>query len=151
MIMHGNSLKKVNILLVEDNPADQRLVREALKDGKIANNLHIVDDGVKALQYLRKEGEYASAPVPDLVLLDLNLPRKDGREVLHEVKSDKNLRHIPIAVMTVSADEKDVWAAYGNCANCYIQKPLNFERFTEIVRCIENFWFTIVRLPGKGR
>ena len=150
-MMHQNLSKKVEILLVEDNPADQRLVKEALKDGKITNNLHIVDDGVKAIQYLRKEGEYASAPVPDLVLLDLNLPRKDGREVLHEVKSDIGLRHIPVVVMTVSADEKDVWAAYGNCANCYIQKPLNFERFTEIVRSVEDFWFTIVRLPGKGR
>jgi CheY-like chemotaxis protein len=143
--------KFVEILLVEDNVADQRLVKEGLKDSKIANNLYIVDDGVKAMQFLRKEGEYDSAPTPDLILLDLNLPKMDGREVLAEIKSDKRLKKCPVVIMTISSDEKDILTTYEHHANCYIQKPINFEQFIEIVRSIESFWFCIVKLPPKDR
>jgi CheY-like chemotaxis protein len=139
--------KKVEILLVEDNPADVRLVREALKDGKISNNLSVVGDGVEAMDFLTKKGKYASSPRPHLILLDLNLPRKNGREVLAEVKSDENLKRIPVVIMTVSDDEKDILLTYNQHANCYIKKPLNFEQFNQIVQGIENFWFTIVCLP----
>lgn len=142
--------KFAEILLVEDNVADQRLVKEAFKDSKIANNLHIVDDGVKAMQFLRKEGKYAQVPTPDLVLLDLNLPKKDGREVLAEIKSDERLKRCPVVIMTISSDEKDILATYNLHANCYVQKPIGFEQFIEIVRSIEDFWFSIVRLPPKN-
>jgi chemotaxis family two-component system response regulator Rcp1 len=144
-----NGKKQVEILLVEDNPADVRLVREALKDSKILNNLSVVGDGVEAIAFLRKKGKYASSPRPDLVLLDLNLPKKNGREVLAEVKADEKLKRIPVVVMTVSDDEKDILLTYNSHANCYIKKPLDFEQFNQIVHSIENFWFTIVCLPPK--
>jgi chemotaxis family two-component system response regulator Rcp1 len=142
--------KQVEILLVEDNPADVRLVREALKDSKILNNLSVVEDGVEAMDFLKKKGKYASSSRPDLILLDLNLPRKNGREVLAEVKSDENLKRIPVVIMTVSDDEKDILLTYNAHANCYIKKPLDFDQFNQMVHSIENFWFTIVCLPPNG-
>jgi CheY-like chemotaxis protein len=142
--------KQVEILLVEDNPADVRLVREALKESKILNNLSVVEDGVEAMDFLRKKGKYASSPRPHLVLLDLNLPRKNGREVLAEVKSDEKLKRIPVVIMTVSDDEKDILLTYNLHANCYVKKPLDFDQFNQMVHGIENFWFTIVCLPPNG-
>ncbi len=141
--------RAVEILLVEDSPADIELTREALLDSKLANNLYVVTDGVEAMDFLRKSGRYGSAPRPDLVLLDLNLPRKNGREVLSEIKADPDLALIPVVIMTVSEDEKDVFESYRLHANCYIRKPVNFGEFIEIVKSIENFWFTIVTLPPK--
>ena len=140
-------MSAIEILLVEDNPGDVRLIREALRDGQVRHNLHVVPDGVEAMAYLRKEGSYAAGPRPDIILLDLNLPRKNGREVLAEVKSDPNLMSIPVVVLTTSADEEDVVRAYEYHANCYITKPVDFDRFIKVVRSIEDFWFTIVRLP----
>jgi len=143
--------KMVEILLVEDNPADVRLVREALKESKILNNLIVVEDGVEAMDFLRKKGKYASSVRPDLILLDLNLPKKNGREVLAEVKSDEKLKRIPVVIMTVSDDEKDILLTYNAHANCYIKKPLDFDKFSQVVHAIENFWFTIVCLPPDGK
>jgi chemotaxis family two-component system response regulator Rcp1 len=137
----------VVILLVEDNSGDARLAMEALKEGKVRNKLHWVKDGVEAMEFLRREGEYHDAPRPDVVLLDLNLPRKDGREVLAEVKSDENLRRIPVVILTISADEQDILRSYDTHANCYITKPLDLDRFMEVVKSIEDFWLEIVKLP----
>jgi len=139
----------VEILLVEDNPGDVRLAREGLSECKIRNNLHVVDDGVKAMAFLRRQDEYARAPRPDLVLLDLNLPRKDGREVLREVKEDEKLRTIPVVVLTTSKAEVDILKSYSLHANCYVTKPMGLEQFLDVVRSIEDFWFTIVKLPPK--
>jgi chemotaxis family two-component system response regulator Rcp1 len=140
--------RPIEILLVEDNPGDVRLTQEVLKEGRIANTIHVVGDGVAALAFLRREGEFADVPLIDLILLDLNLPKKDGREVLAETKSDPVLRAIPVVVLTTSAAELDVASAYGLQANCYIVKPVDLRRFQEIVRSIEDFWLTIVKLPG---
>ena len=140
-------MNPIEILLVEDNPGDVRLTREALRDGKVRNNLHVVEDGVEAMAFLRREGKYVDMPRPDIVFLDLNLPRKNGREVLAEVKSDALLTHIPVVVLTTSADEHDVLKAYEYHANCFITKPVDLEQFLHVVRSIEEFWFTIVRLP----
>jgi len=139
----------VEILLVEDNPGDVRLAREGLSECKIRNNLHVVDDGVKAMAFLRRQDEYAKAPRPDIVLLDLNLPRKDGREVLREVKEDEKLRTIPVVVLTTSKAEEDILKSYSLHANCYVTKPMGLEQFLDVVRSIEDFWFTIVKLPPK--
>jgi chemotaxis family two-component system response regulator Rcp1 len=139
----------VEILLVEDNPGDVRLAREGLSECKIRNNLHVVDDGVKAMAFLRREGEYANVPRPDLVLLDLNLPRKDGREVLREVKDDVSLKTIPVVVLTTSKAEADILKSYSLHANCYVTKPLGLQQFLDVVRSIEDFWFSIVKLPPK--
>ena len=139
--------KAVNILLVEDNPGDARLAQEALKENKVANALHWVDDGVKALEFLRRRGPYADAPRPDVILLDLNLPKKDGREVLAEIKEDPELKRIPVVVLTVSQAEEDILRTYDLHANCYITKPLDLDRFLEVVQQIEDFWLTIVKLP----
>jgi chemotaxis family two-component system response regulator Rcp1 len=141
--------KPVDILLVEDNPGDVRLAKEALKECKIDNTVYVAQDGIEALAFLRKEGEHEKAPRPDLILLDLNLPRKSGREVLAEVKADPSLRRIPIVVMTVSRDEEDVLKAYNLHANCYITKPIDFGQFIRITKSIEDFWFRIVKLPPK--
>jgi CheY-like chemotaxis protein len=143
--------KAIDILLVEDNPGDARLAQEALKESKVRNVLYHVADGVEAMAFLRKEGEYADAPRPDLILLDLNLPRKDGREVLAEVKVDEDLKRIPVVILTVSKAEEDVLRSYNLHANCYISKPLDLDRFVEVVRSIEDFWLTIVRLPPDGK
>jgi len=139
----------VEILLVEDNPGDVRLAREGLSECKIRNNLHVVDDGVKALAFLRRQDGYAKAPRPDLVLLDLNLPRKDGREVLREVKEDESLRTIPVVVLTTSKAEEDILKSYSLHANCYVTKPMGLQQFLDVVRSIEDFWFTIVKLPPR--
>ena len=139
----------IEILLVEDNPGDVRLTREALHDGKISNRLHHAQDGIEALAFLRGQAPYTGAPRPDLILLDLNLPRMDGREVLEAIKADARLSQIPVVVLTTSKAEEDVLRSYGLHANCYIVKPLDFDRFTEVVNAIENFWFRIVKLPPK--
>ena len=141
--------KPVEILLVEDNPADVRLTQKALVKSKLINNLNVVEDGVLATEFLKKEGNFADAPRPDLILLDLNLPRKDGREVLAEIKADESLRRIPVVIMTISKDERDVFETYDLHANCYINKPVDFNQFIEIVNNIESFWFSIVTLPTE--
>jgi chemotaxis family two-component system response regulator Rcp1 len=141
--------RPVEILLVEDNPGDVRLTREALKDAKVLNNLSVVGDGEEALDFLHRRGRYTSAPRPDLILLDLNLPRKDGREVLEEIKKDDSLMVIPVVVLTTSKAEEDVIRSYKLHANCYIPKPVDFNRFMEVIRQLENFWLAVVRLPQE--
>ncbi|MBN1572769.1 MAG: response regulator [Deltaproteobacteria bacterium] len=142
--------KPVEILLVEDNPADVRITVEALKESKIKNNLNIVNDGVEALDFLRKVGKHAESPKPDLILLDLNLPKKDGREVLKEIKEDPKLKRIPVVILTISKADEDIIRTYDLHANCYITKPVDMEQFVKVVKSIEDFWFTIVVLPdGK--
>ena len=141
--------RPVEILLVEDNPGDVRLTREALREGKVRNNLYVVSDGVEALEFLRRQGQHIDAARPDLILLDLNLPRKDGREVLQDIKSDPALRHIPVVVLTSSQADQDIIRAYDLHANCYVTKPVDFEQFIHVVRTIENFWFSIVKLPPE--
>jgi CheY-like chemotaxis protein len=140
----------INILLVEDNPGDARLATEALKDAKVRNTLQWVVDGVEAMQFLRQEGDHAAAPRPDVVLLDLNLPKKDGREVLKEIKDDPDLKRIPVVVLTVSSAEEDVLKSYKLHANCFISKPLDLDRSMQVVKSIEDFWLAIVRLPPDG-
>ncbi len=140
----------VEILLVEDNPGDVRLAKEALRDAKVRNNLHVTEDGVEALAFLRREGKYTDAPYPDLILLDLNLPKKDGREVLAEVKKDENLRRIPVVILTMSKAEEDILRTYDLHANCYITKPVDLDQFIKVVKSIEDFWFSIVKLPPDG-
>jgi len=139
----------IEILLVEDNPGDVLLTREALKEGKVLNNLYVAKDGSEALQFLHKEAPYENVPTPDIVLLDLNLPRVNGREVLAHVKSDLNLRRIPIVVLTTSKAEEDIVRSYDLHANCYITKPLDLEQFIQVIKSIENFWLSIVKLPEK--
>ena len=135
------------MLLVEDNPDDVDLTIEALEDTKVANRLHVVTDGVAALSFLRREGEYAQAPRPAVILLDLNLPKKDGREVLADIKDDPVLRRIPVIVLTTSSAQEDIQRAYDTHANCYITKPVDFEQFVRVIQAIENFWLTVVQLP----
>ncbi len=147
--MNNLNGKPIEILLVEDNPGDVRLTREALKDSKLNNNLHVVNDGLEALAFLRKEGKYINAPRPDLILLDLNLPKKNGRDVLTEIKEDPDLKRIPVVILTTSSAEEDIIKSYNSHANCYITKPVDFEQFIKVVKKIEDFWFTIVKLP-KG-
>ena len=139
----------VEILLVEDNPADVRLTREALNSDRLWNHLSVAKDGVEAMAYLRQEGTFAEAARPDLILLDLNLPKKDGREVLAEIKADANLRLIPVVVLTLSAVEEDILKTYELHANCYIEKPVDLRQFMKVVKSIENFWLAIVKLPPK--
>jgi CheY-like chemotaxis protein len=143
--------RPVEILLVEDNPGDERLTREALKEGKVYNNLHWVKDGVEAMAFLRKEGNHRAAPRPDIVLLDLNLPRKDGREVLEEIKTDEDLKRIPVVVLTTSKAEEDVLRTYNLHANCYVTKPVDLEKFMVVVKTIDVFWLTVVTLPNGHR
>jgi CheY-like chemotaxis protein len=139
--------RPVEVLLVEDSPGDVRLTREALKEGKVRNNLNVVCDGVEAMEYLLREGAYANATRPDIVLLDLNMPRKDGREVLAEMKADKNLRRIPVVILTTSEAEQDILRTYDLHANCYLTKPVDLDQFISIVKSVEDFWLTIVKLP----
>lgn len=139
----------VDILLVEDNPGDARLAVEALKEGNVSNRLHVVPDGVEAMAFLRREGKYSEAPRPHVVLLDLNLPRKDGRQVLAEVKSDAQLKRIPIVVLTTSQAEQDITRSYDLHANCYITKPVDLDRFITVIRSIEDFWCSVVKLPPR--
>jgi CheY-like chemotaxis protein len=141
--------KAIDILLVEDNPGDVRLAREALKESKVLNNIFVVEDGVEAMDFLHRNGKYRGMPRPDLILLDLNLPRKSGREVLAEVKTDDSLKRIPVVVLTVSRDEEDILKAYNLHANCFVTKPIDFEQFVKITKSIEDFWLTIVKLPPK--
>jgi CheY-like chemotaxis protein len=140
----------VEILLVEDNPGDERLTREALKEGKVYSNLHWVKDGVEAMEFLQQKGKYKDAPRPDIILLDLNLPKKDGREVLQDIKSDENLRRIPVVVLTTSKAEEDVLRSYNRHANCYVTKPVDLEKFIVVVKSIDVFWLTVVTLPPNG-
>jgi chemotaxis family two-component system response regulator Rcp1 len=140
--------KPVEILLVEDNPGDVRLAREALKDANIYHNLRVAGDGVEALTILRREGAHLGEPLPDIIFLDLDLPRKDGREVLAEIKADDALKLIPVVVQTTSTAEKDIAMAYDLRANCYITKPMNVEQLVRVVKSIESFWFTVDKLPG---
>ena len=139
----------INILLVEDNPGDIRLAQEIFKDGKVQKELHVVEDGVEAMAFLKKEGKYADSPRPDLILLDLNLPRKDGREVLDELKSDESLRRIPVIILTTSKSEEDVIKTYNMHANCFITKPVDIVQFLDMAEAIEEFWFNIVSLPRE--
>ena len=140
--------RPIEILLVEDSAADVGLTVEAFRDAKIQNRMSVVEDGVEAMAFLRREGSHARAPRPDLILLDLNLPRKDGRQVLKEIKADPALRNIPIVVLTTSKGEEDVLRAYELHANCYVKKPVDFNRFMEVVKSIESFWLTVVTLPA---
>jgi chemotaxis family two-component system response regulator Rcp1 len=141
--------KMIDILLVEDNPGDVRLTREALKEGKVLNALHVVEDGVQAMEFLRHTGPYARSPHPDIILLDLNLPRMDGREVLAEIKTDPKLRRIPVVILTTSRAEEDIIRSYDLHANCFISKPVDLDQFITVVKSVEEFWFTIVRLPPE--
>ena len=138
--------KPIEILLVEDNPGDVRLTKEALKDARVANNLHITIDGVEALAFLRKQGKHAAVPRPDLILLDLNLPKKNGREVLEEIKEEEALRHIPVVILTTSQAEQDVVESYRLRANAYVTKPVDLDQFLKVVGSIEQFWLEIVKL-----
>ena len=148
--MNGEILTRpIEILLVEDNAGDVRLTKEALKDGKLNNNLSVVEDGSAALTFLRREGKHALAPRPDLILLDLNLPRKDGHEVLMEIKKDPKLKRIPVVVLTTSKSDEDIVKTYENHANCFISKPVDLNQFLAIVKSIEHFWLTIVKLPPR--
>jgi len=141
------SVRPINILLVEDNPADVRLTREALSEAKVLNTLHVTADGVAALAFLRREGRHADSPRPDLILLDLNLPKKDGREVLAEIKMDDELKLIPVVVLTTSSAEEDVVRTYNLHANAYVTKPVDFKQFLRVIRAIEQFWLAVVTLP----
>lgn len=142
-------LQPINILLVEDSIGDIRLTQEALKESKLKVNLEVVMDGEEAMEFLHKEGKYADKEKPDLILLDLNLPKKNGRQVLREIKEDSNLKSIPVAVLTISKAEEDILESYKLHVNCYITKPLDLNQFVEVVKSIESFWFTIVTLPPK--
>jgi CheY-like chemotaxis protein len=142
-------MKPIDILLVEDNPGDARLTREALQLSKVRNALHHARDGEEALEFLRREGKFAGAPTPDMILLDLNLPRRDGREVLEEIKADPKLMHIPVVILTSSQAEEDILRSYRLHANCFITKPVDLEQLTRVVQGIEQFWFTLVRLPPE--
>jgi two-component system, chemotaxis family, response regulator Rcp1 len=142
-------LDSIDILIVEDNPGDARLIKEVLNDNKIYSSLNIVNDGVEAMNFLNNQGKYAGAPKPDLIILDLNLPKKDGREVLAEIKSNRDLLHIPIVIMTISQAEEDILKTYKLQANCYITKPIDLNEFIKVIKSIEDFWFSVVKLPPK--
>jgi len=141
--------RPVEILLVEDNPGDVRLTQEALREGKLNNRIHVAVDGVEAMEFLRREGRFHDVPRPDLVLLDLNMPRKDGREVLAEIKSDPDLRRIPVVILTTSSAETDILKSYDLHANCYISKPVDIDQFITVIQSIEDFWFSVVRLAQE--
>jgi chemotaxis family two-component system response regulator Rcp1 len=148
-MIHTERGSAVKILLVEDNPGDVRLTQEALKESKMLNELYVTEDGVEALEFLNREGRYADAPHPDLILLDLNLPKKDGRELLEDIKADEKLRRIPVVVLTTSKAQEDIYRMYEQHANCYITKPIDLDQFIEVVKSIDNFWLTIVKLPTE--
>ncbi len=142
--------KPIEILLVEDNPADALIAREALSEAKLINTIHLAEDGVEALEFLHRQGKFAAAPRPDLILLDLNLPRKNGREVLAEIKEDEQLKSIPVVVLTTSSAEEDVLQSYKLHANCYVIKPVEFDRFVKAIQSIRHFWFSVVTLPAEA-
>jgi CheY-like chemotaxis protein len=152
MIRSAEDSPPVEILLVEDNPGDHRLTKEALHEGKVYNNLHWVKDGVEAIDFLKQRGKYDKAPRPDIILLDLNLPKKDGREVLSEIKQDRDLRAIPVVILTTSKAEEDVLKSYDLHANCYVTKPVDLEKFIVVIQSIDRFWLSVVTLPpGPGK
>ena len=142
--------RPIEILLVEDNPGDVRLTLEALKEGKVLNHMSVAMDGVEAMAFLRREGRFAGAPHPDLVLLDLNLPKKDGREVLDDIKRDARLKHIPVVILTTSQAEQDIVKSYELHANCYIAKPVDLDQFMSVVKSVQDFWLSVVKLPSEG-
>ena len=148
MNQHSQDWRPIEILLIEDNPGDVDLTKEALLDAKVRNRLHVVDDGAKAIDFLFKRGDYADAPRPDIILLDLNLPKKDGRQVLAEIKAEPQLADIPVVILTTSQAEEDILRSYQLHANCYITKPVDFKQFLKVVKSIEEFWLTIVKLPN---
>lgn len=148
MVMQTNS-RPIRVLLIEDNPGDIRLTQEAFRENKMLNHLSVVKDGVEAIVFLRQEAQYANAPQPDLILLDLNLPKKDGREVLAEIKTDPNLKLIPVVILTTSDADEDILKSYELHANCYIKKPVDLEQFINVVKSIEDFWVAVVKLPPK--
>ncbi len=141
-------VKPIDILLVEDNPGDVRLTQEALKEAKVRNDLYVVNDGVEAMAFLRKQGVYKGVPRPDMILLDLNLPKKNGHEVLTEIKSDDDLKRIPVVMLTISKAEEDIIKSYNLYANCFITKPVDLDQFLTVVKSIEDFWLTVVKLPN---
>lgn len=151
MINSSSNGRLIEILLVEDNPADVRLTIEALKEGKVKNNLYIAEDGEMALDFLYKRGNYQDTPMPDIVLLDLNLPKVNGHEVLAIIKKDENLKRIPVVILTTSKADEDILNTYEHHANCYITKPVDLEKFIHVIQSIEDFWLTIVKLPPKGK
>jgi CheY-like chemotaxis protein len=144
------TIKPINILMAEDSPSDADLAREAFKNGKLMNGLFIVPDGVEAMAYMRKEGKYANEPRPDIIVLDLNMPKKDGRQVLAELKQDPVFRHIPVVILTTSEDEADVMKSYELQASCYVTKPMDFDKFLEIAKQIKQFFFSVVTLPPNA-
>ncbi len=148
-IMNPYLGRPIEVLLVEDSPSDTDLTVAALSDAKVCNRLSVVEDGVQAMEFLRREGDYSEAPRPDLILLDLNLPRKDGREVLAEIKADESLKVIPVVVLTTSQAEKDVLRAYALQASCYVTKPVDFQQFLQVIRAVEGFWLSVVKLPPE--
>jgi CheY-like chemotaxis protein len=148
--MIPKNLKPIEILLVEDSPADVRLTQEALRDGKVLNRMNTVSDGIEAMAYLKREGPYRDVRRPDLILLDLNMPRMDGREVLEKIKTDPDLKRIPVVILTTSRAEEDILRSYNLHANCYISKPVDLEQFITVIKSIEDFWLTIVQLPSGG-
>lgn len=139
------------VLMVEDNPTDVLIAKEGLFSAKMLNTLHVVDDGIEAMEFLRRQGKHAGAPRPDLILLDLNMPRMNGHEVLAEIKADDDLKHIPVVILTTSKSEEDISKAYGLHANCYISKPVDFDEFTDVVQTIQAFWFSVVTLPPEPK
>ncbi len=145
----SNVVHPIDVLMVEDNPADVRLTHEVLRESKLYCRINTVEDGERAMRFLRREGEYGGVARPDLILLDLNLPRKDGREVLREIKQDEALKEIPVVILTTSRDEQDIVRSYRLHANCYVTKPVGLNEFTNVVHSIENFWFTVVKLPPR--
>jgi len=151
MIGKSKISRPLDILLIEDNPADVRLTQEAFRDAKVQNRIHVVGDGVEAMAFLRRQGSFSSIPCPDLIILDLNLPRKDGREVLAEIKCDRTLKHIPVIALTTSQAEEDITKAYDLHVNCYITKPPDLDQFFAVIRSIEDFWLKVVRYPSKER
>ena len=147
----GTDAAAIEVLLVEDSPGDVRLTREAFKDAKVHINLHVASDGFEAMEFLRREGKHANGTRPDLILLDLNLPKKDGREVLQEIKGSPTLKSIPVVILTTSASETDIHGSYQHYANCYITKPVDLEGFLKVVKSIDNFWLSVVKLPRVAR
>jgi CheY-like chemotaxis protein len=146
----SSSAPAIQVLLVEDNPGDVRLTREAFRDAKMHLEMHVAGDGVEAMEFLRRQGDHPNSPRPDLILLDLNLPRKDGREVLAEIKGDPSLKAIPVVILTTSAADADIERSYLLHANCYISKPVDLEGFLTVIRSIDDFWLSVVKLPPKG-
>lgn len=146
----NETFKTIDILLVEDNPGDVDLIKEVMSESKVCANLHVANDGVQAMKFLKNQDDFSDAPCPDLILLDLNLPKKNGKEVLQEIKTDPKLQAIPVVVLTSSKEEEDICRSYKLHANCYITKPVHFDQFVKVVKSIEDFWFTVVKLPGRS-